>query len=119
MEDIINRGGGNLVLEMYEADENDQLSDRSVQVQVDGITRTLAAGESLVLEPGESISLPPRLYHRFFGEKGRGPVLTGEVSKVNDDSADNRFYEELGRFPEIEEDEPPLHLLVSDYEAYL
>jgi D-lyxose ketol-isomerase len=34
---------------------------------------------------------------------------------VNDDKVDNRFYEEVGRFPEIEEDEPPLHLLTHEY----
>jgi len=39
----------------------------------------------------------------------------GEVSAVNDDATDNRFQETLGRFPEIEEDVEPLHLLVSDY----
>jgi len=30
----------------------------------------------------------------------------GEVSSVNDDTCDNRFLEELPRFPAIEEDEP-------------
>ena len=47
------------------------------------------------------------------------PVLVGEVSMVNDDNLDNRFYEPIGRFPEIEEDEPPLYLLVGDYESIL
>ncbi|MFP4638468.1 MAG: D-lyxose/D-mannose family sugar isomerase [Spirochaetaceae bacterium] len=120
MEDIINRGGGTLAMELYEADENDGLdTERTIRVQVDGITRSFAPGERLLLGPGESISLPPKLYHRFFGEAGHGDVLTGEVSKVNDDKADNRFLEPLGRFPAIEEDESPLHLLVSDYERYL
>lgn len=120
MEDIINRGGGNLALEMYEADEHDGLdTERRVQVQVDGITWTLEPGERLVLRPGESISVPPKLYHRFFGEQGHGDVLTGEVSKVSDDQGDNRYLEPLERFPEIEEDEPPLRLLVPDYARYL
>lgn len=34
---------------------------------------------------------------------------------INDDRTDNRFYEKTGRFPEIEEDEKPLYLLVIDY----
>jgi D-lyxose ketol-isomerase len=34
-------------------------------------------------------------------------VLVGEVSKVNDDEHDNRFFDDaIGRFPAIEEDEP-------------
>jgi D-lyxose ketol-isomerase len=42
----------------------------------------------------------------------------GEVSLVNDDRADNHFHAAVGRFPQIEEDEPPLHLLVTDYPKY-
>ena len=45
--------------------------------------------------------------------------MEGEVSMVNDDTADNRFYETVGRFPAVEEDTEPLHLLMSDYEKYL
>ena len=69
-----------------------------------------------MLEPGESITLVPRCYHTFWGEGGR--VLVGEVSLVNDDYADNRFFEPVGRFPDVEEDEPPLYLLVNDYRRY-
>ena len=42
-------------------------------------------------------------------------MLLGEVSVVNDDVNDNRFHQPVGRFPEIEEDEPPYRLLVGDY----
>lgn len=48
---------------------------------------------------------------------GTGPVLLGEVSMCNDDNTDNRFYEPIGRFPEIEEDEPPYRLLCNEYPA--
>lgn len=41
-------------------------------------------------------------------------VLVGEVSKVNDDRTDNRFLEDQGRFPAIEEDEPIRHPLFSE-----
>ena len=44
-----------------------------------------------------------------------GNVLIGEVSTVNDDNTDNIFREPIGRFSDIEEDEAPRHLLVSDY----
>ena len=52
-----------------------------------------------------------------WAEKGYGPCLIGEVSMVNDDTNDNRFYEPQGRFPTIEEDEPPLYLLCHEYPA--
>jgi D-lyxose ketol-isomerase len=119
MEDIINRGGGNLVIDLYQSDENEDFSDKDIEVKVDGVKRVVKAGGQVILTPGESICLSQGLYHRFYGEEGKGKVLVGEVSAVNDDSSDNRFHEEVGRFPEIEEDEAPLHLLVSDYKKYI
>ena len=80
---------------------------------------TESAGKPLILKPGQSICLKSHVYHRFYGEKGKGRVLIGEVSMVNDDSNDNRFHEPVGRFPGIEEDEDPVHLLVNDYQNFL
>jgi D-lyxose ketol-isomerase len=119
MEDIINRGGGNLVIDLYGSDKSEQLSEDPLVVRVDGIKRTVPPGGTVALTPGESICLEPYMYHRFYGQKGCGKVLVGEVSAVNDDTADNRFLEASGRFPEIEEDEKPLHLLVNDYQNWI
>lgn len=119
MEDIINRGGGNLVIELYGSTEDEKLSKEPLTVSVDGITRTVEPGGKVVLTPGESICLEQGVYHRFYGQGGKGSVMVGEVSRVNDDSCDNRFHEEIGRFPEIDEDEEPLHLLASDYPKYI
>jgi hypothetical protein len=115
-EDIINRGGGNLVVQLYNATEDEQLADSEVTVLVDAVVRTAPAGGEIVLRPGESITLKPYQYHALWAEDAR--VLVGEVSTVNDDNTDNRFYQPIGRFPEIEEDEAPLYLLVNDYVRY-
>lgn len=115
-EDIINRGGGKLAIQLYNATEDEKLADTEVIVSMDGVTHTVKAGTTLFLKPGESITLLPYQYHKFWGIEDR--VLVGEVSTVNDDDVDNCFYEKVGRFPEVEEDEPPLHLLVNDYEKY-
>lgn len=115
-EDIINRGGGNLVVQLYNATEDEQLADSEVTVLVDAVVRTAPAGAEIVLRPGESITLEPYQYHALWAEDAR--VLVGEVSTVNDDNTDNRFYQPIGRFPEIEEDEEPLYLLVNDYVRY-
>jgi D-lyxose ketol-isomerase len=104
MEDIINRGGGDLVIE---------LAQEPVHVSVDGIMRALPPGSRVRLRPGQSITLTPHLYHAFWAEGGA--MLAGEISTVNDDSADNCFFEPKGRFPEIDEDETPYRLLVGDY----
>ena len=119
MEDIINRGGGNLIIELYNSDEEGEFNDKAVTVSIDGIKRKVEAGGRITLTPGESICLPQGVYHRFFGEKDKGKVLVGEVSAVNDDTSDNRFYKPVGRFPEIIEDEKPIHLLASDYSRYI
>ncbi len=119
MEDIINRGGGNLIIQLYNASQDGtRLLDTDITVQMDGVRTHLPAGGFVTLHPGESITLPAGLYHEFHGERGRGTVLVGEVSRVNDDRTDNRFFRSVGRFPQIVEDEPPLHLLIPDYPAY-
>jgi D-lyxose ketol-isomerase len=118
-EDIINRGGGNIVFELFLAESDDNLSSEPVSISVDGVVTTVKAGDPMVLIPGRSICLKPRVYHRFYGQAGKGKVMIGEVSVVNDDVNDNRFYKTIGRFPEITEDEKPVHLLVNDYEKYL
>jgi len=118
VEDIINRGGGTLVVELHMADANGGI-DRAADVTVmcDGQWRSLPAGGHLRLEPGESVTLFPQHWHAFWAEGA--DVLIGEVSTVNDDRADNIFEMEIPRFMAIEEDAPPDRLLVSDYEAWL
>ncbi len=118
MEDIINRGGGNLVLKLYNSTADEKLDDTPVAVKVDSITRHLEPGEPLILTPGESVCLVQGLYHTFYAEPGHGTALIGEVSQVNDDNTDNRFNEPLARFSEIEEDEAPLHVLGNEYERF-
>ena len=117
MEDIINRGGGDLVFKLYNADEQDEMPGTPVTIVQDGIRKTVDAGEEVILKPGESLTLPQKCYHTFYG---RGEtVMVGEVSMVNDDANDNRFFDTGGRFPEIEEDVLPKYLLCNDYEKYV
>ena len=117
-EDIINRGGATLVVELYGSDTEGRFDDtKGGTVMCDGLRRDFAPGEKLKLAPGESVTLMPGDWHAFWGEGG--DVLIGEVSTVNDDETDNIFREPIGRFSAIEEDVPPTHLLVSDYRTWL
>lgn len=116
-EDIINRGGGRLAVQLYNATADDGLDSSDVLVRVDSMVRQVRAGGIISLAPGESVTLTPRLYHAFWAEGER--VFVGEVSSVNDDATDNRFFEAVGRFPAIEEDVPPTRLLVNDYKRFL
>lgn len=115
MEDIINRGGGVMVMKLYNATEDEQLADTDVTVSCDGVEMTVPAGTELEFLPGQSVTLPRRMYHAFWAKKGHGPVLIGEVSQCNDDNTDNRFHQPMGRFPAIEEDVAPYRLLCNEY----
>ncbi|MBU9746438.1 D-lyxose/D-mannose family sugar isomerase [Lachnospiraceae bacterium ASD3451] len=115
-EDIINRGGGTLIIHMYN-DKDGELDTSDVLINADGRSYTAPAGTGVELKPGESITIWPHQYHDFDIMPGTGDVLIGEVSMCNDDNTDNRFYEDMGRFPEIEEDEAPYRLLCFEYPA--
>ena len=115
-EDIINRGGGNVLIRVYNSLPNEEIDYESdVTVHTDGRSYTVPAGSQIRLTPGESIHVQQYLYHDFTVEPGTGPVLLGEVSQCNDDSNDNRFNPPMGRFPAIEEDEAPYRLLCTEY----
>ena len=121
-EDIINRSGGILVIQLYNSlpNENKICKDSDVSVMIDSFPVTIKAGENIELFPGQSIFLDNHHYHRFYAKKGCGKVLAGEVSMLNDDDKDNYFIDEtVGRFSEIEEDCQPYRLLVGDYRKFL
>lgn len=115
-EDIINRGGqgtGRLLVQLHNSDGNGGFAQSVVSVSCDGIRRKVEPGGSIVLGPGESITLTPYLYHQFRAIDG--DALIGEVSSVNDDDTDNHFKEPLPRYPEIVEDEPQFRVLCNEY----
>ena len=113
-EDIINRGGATLVLELFTRDAEGQIDRKAdVNVMSDGVPVTLPAGGHLKLPVGASVTLTPTTWHAFWGEGG--DCLIHEVSTVNDDLTDNIFADPIGRFSKIEEDVAPTRLLVSDY----
>jgi len=118
MEDIINRGGGGtLKVQLYLSVDEHTLDEKAdVPVSVDGRNYTVKPGTIVSLKTGESITLKQGIFHQFWSDDAM--LLLGEVSMVNDDHKDNFFLEERGRFPLIEEDEEPLHLLVGDYKKY-
>ncbi len=117
-EDIINRGGATLAVELFGSDADGNFDESAGgTVFCDGVVRVFAAGEILMLAPGASVTLMPGDWHAFWGEGG--DVLIGEVSTVNDDETDNVFREKIGRFAKVDEDVAPTHLLVSDYDQWL
>lgn len=119
-EDIINRGGGILAIKLYNSLDDgqvDQVSD--VKVDLDGITHYVKAGEEVHVLPGHSITLRPYMFHLFWAKEGKGDLICGEVSSINDDRTDNYNAEDVKRFSRIVEDEPILHPLCNEYNEVL
>lgn len=72
-----------------------------------------SSGETLILNAGERVTLEPGTWHEFAGASAE--CILGEVSTANDDLHDNFFLNpDVGRFPSLDEDEPPVVRLVSD-----
>lgn len=124
MEDIINRGGGNLLVLLYKASDEGQCSKDNFTVTIDGLECGIEAGATVRLKPGQSINMPPYIIHQFWGEEGTGIdvggikyTVSGEVSSVCDDWNDNVFLEQADRFCTIEEDSPAKHYLCHEYPA--
>lgn len=117
VEDIINRAGGTLKIQVFNSLENGEV-DRTgdVKVETDGITRIVPAGSFVTINTGESITIRPGMYHLFHAE---GDLLVGEVSAINDDEKDNHFELHYPRFTEIEEDEEVLYPLCNEYEKLI
>lgn len=122
-EDIICRAGGNILVQLTNTDTWGNPSPRSFAVQKDGCTLRLSPRDIIRLRPGESITIPPRTIHQFWGEEGTGYKINGigytlssEISSVCDDWNDNVFLTpDAVRFPPIDEDEDRRYLLCYEY----
>ena len=118
-EDIINRAGGVLRLYLWKVDPaTGKMTDEDVDVYMDGVLHTFKAGEEVLVEPGNSISLTPYIAH-IFGPKPGSDLVVGEVSSINDDNTDNYFLEECLRYTTIEDDEPMTCPLCNEYDKAL
>lgn len=119
-EDIINKAGGVLAIQLYQKNPDGTVDYESdVQVELDGVKHVYKAGEEIHVMPGCSITLRPYVYHRFWAKEGKGDLILGEVSSINDDKTDNYNADDIARFSTIEEDEAILHPLCNEYASVL
>ena len=119
-EDIINRAGGVMCIEVYNSTPDGDLDRESdVTFYTDGIKNVVPAGTVVEITTGNSITLTPGLYHRIFAKAGTGMLIAGEVSSINDDNTDNRFYAPTNRFCGVEEDEAPRYILANEYDKFI
>jgi D-lyxose ketol-isomerase len=109
-EDIICRWGQLDVLVWKDKLLND---DEILSLKINGGIREVHTGHAIHLHAGERVTLIPGVYHEFL--PATDECIIGEVSTANDDLHDNFFINpDIGRFPGVEEDEPPLLKLISD-----
>lgn len=111
-EDIICRHG-RLALQLWDTHPEKLKAGESFEIQVNGEMQKHVPGEVVQISAGERITLTPGIYHEFWPETDA--CIIGEVSTANDDANDNFFVDpNVGRFPNINEDEAPVINLISD-----
>ena len=108
-EDIISRFG---VLAIQVWNNPERKSGERFKLQVNCTPRQVVSGDIVYLRSGERVTLVPGVYHAFWSVGDY--CVIGEVSTANDDVNDNVFLDEVGRFPTVEEDVPPLAKLISE-----
>lgn len=110
-EDIIARAGSFQIL-LYPGDPT-QTQGQEFSVNICGEPHSIKGGQTLRIRAGERITLVQGVYHEFAPDVEE--AIIGEVSTANDDVHDNYFINpDVGRYPEILEDEPALLKLISD-----
>lgn len=115
-EDIISYHGGTLMIQLYTAREDETMDETSPgHVYCDGVRREFTAGQVFEIAHGSSLTITPKLYHRFWAKDGAGVLVGGEISTISVPKSDNRFGGNARRFVPIEEDEPARWLLNIDY----
>lgn len=113
-EDIISRWGV-LRVKVWAGVPQESQGQR-FEIKVNGAMRTITSGEFIDLPAGSRVTLVPGVYHEFFPVTDE--CIIGEVSTANDDQHDNFFINpDIGRYPHVEEDQPPIVTLISDKKA--
>jgi hypothetical protein len=105
-EDIICRSG-RLAIELWKTHPDHASKGEAFQMLLNGEKTEAHSGQPVILNAGERVTIEPGIYHAFWPESNE--AIIGEVSTANDDANDNFFVDpNIGRFPEIDEDESPI-----------
>ncbi|MDZ4836489.1 MAG: D-lyxose/D-mannose family sugar isomerase [Candidatus Melainabacteria bacterium] len=114
-KDVTILAGGPVRFELAWAESNTKLSSRPVDVQVDGIWHSLPAYGSIILNAGETVTLPGELSHIIeVPSKSRDAILL-ETSTANNDSSDNIFPFITPSSTPVEEDAEPKYQVLGEY----
>ena len=115
-EDIISYAGGTLMIQLYSSNPDETMNDAAPgHVYCDGVRKSFEAGQIFEIPHGQSLTIVPGLYHRFWAREDGDVLAGGEISTISVPKTDNRFGGNARRFVPIEEDEPARWLLNIDY----
>ncbi|MDX2196452.1 MAG: D-lyxose/D-mannose family sugar isomerase [Cytophagales bacterium] len=110
-EDIICRSGV-LAIKLWNAHENEPGSG-SFSIKINNTLKSVQSQDTILLKAGERITIQQGIWHEFWPESPE--CIIGEVSTANDDLNDNFFHNpDIGRYPQIDENEVPVIKLISD-----
>jgi len=113
-EDIICRWG-RLAVQVW-AGVPAEGAEREFSMPIDHEPVAVQSGQIIELPAGSRVTLVPGIYHAFYPLSDE--CIIGEVSTANDDLNDNFFVNpDIGRYPNLEEDEPAILRLLSDKTA--
>lgn len=111
-EDIICRSGV-LTVQLWAENPYKRVVSAEIRLKINGEYTGIKSGDEVVLQAGERVTIEPGIWHQFYPASDE--CIIGEVSTANDDHNDNFFSnKDIGRFSEIDEDEPAIILLISD-----
>jgi D-lyxose ketol-isomerase len=112
-EDIICRAGELTVALWPVKPDGSAALPVTFAIRINGGLAEVQTGKPFELAAGSRITLEPGVWHTFWPKTKE--CIIGEVSTANDDMADNFFLDPaIGRFPNIEEDEPAAIRLLRD-----
>jgi D-lyxose ketol-isomerase len=113
-EDIICRWG-RLAVQVW-AGVPAESAECEFSMPIDHEPVAVQSGQVIELPAGSRVTLVPGVYHAFYPLSDE--CIIGEVSTANDDLNDNFFVNpDIGRYPNLEEDEPAILRLLSDKTA--
>jgi D-lyxose ketol-isomerase len=99
------------------ADSDTTLSTRDVDVQVDGIWQHIPAEGEVIVNPGETITLPGNLSHIIEVLPGSSDTIMLETSTANNDRSDNIFPYMTPTSKPVLEDEKARYQLLDEHSA--
>ncbi|MFP4381073.1 MAG: D-lyxose/D-mannose family sugar isomerase [Candidatus Sumerlaeia bacterium] len=116
-KDIVNRGGGDLVVQIFLSTPDDELDEHNrIPTCINGIAYNIKAGGISRLAPGDGITIHAGVFHKFWAEKAG--CIVGEIYTSSPKKNEIFLLEPGEWYNRIEEDEDPLFLLNHEYPEF-